>query len=504
MSEASVPTSFGNLWRRILGVSIGGFLEWYDYSIYAVFAVVISSEIFGSIGAIFLVFLSYALGFVLRPAGSFFFGHIGDKYGRKKALTLTFWVMGVGTMLTGLVPGYSSIGIFAPILITIARMAQGFGTGGEWGSASSYLIELGGGERRGLFSSFQEFIALLGIVVSTAVGLGLSTLPSQFLDSVGWRIPFLVGGAVIIPLAYISRRSLPETDSFESIRSRNEIQSSPVLTTLRHDLRPFLIVLFGTAALTSGFYGAITYMTTYIVTIEKLSLGTALMATLISLILVTSLTPVFGYLSDRFKTRKKLFLLSTLLLIPVTPIYFIVVETKAIAPIMLMAAIFGIASSMGTGTLVSFISESFPTSERVTGNASYNISAAYFGGFAPVISIALINVLHSNIAPSYYVVAVACMSAVVIYFAKDTGSMKELSEVESPYHTSPPDTGAHVDSRAQVRGIGAGTASGWDHIRESRLNRHGHSEHQTSVPLIRLGCPIPRKPVRERDVSRGI
>ena len=436
MSKAPTPTTFGSLSRKILGVSIGGFLEWYDYSIYAVFAVIISSQIFGSVGAIFLVFLSYALGFVLRPAGSFFFGHIGDKYGRKRALTLTFWVMGAGTILTGLVPGYSSIGILAPILITLARLAQGFGTGGEWGSASSYLIELGGSKRRGLYSSFQEFIALLGIVVSTAVGLALTKLPSQFLDSVGWRIPFLVGGAVIIPLAYISRRSLPETGSFEGIRAKNEIRSSPVLTTLKDDLKPFLIVLFGTAALTSGFYGAITYMTTYIVTIENLSLGTALMATLISLVLVTSLTPVFGYLSDTFRTRRKLFLLSTLLLIPVTPIYFIVVETRAFAPIMLMAAVFGIASSMGTGTLVSFISESFPTSERVTGNASYNISAAYFGGFAPVISIALINLLHSNLAPSYYVVAIACMSAVFIYFAKDTGSMKELPEVESPYRMS--------------------------------------------------------------------
>jgi len=425
--------SFGSLSKRILGVSIGGFLEWYDYSIYAVFAVIISSQIFGSIGAIFLVFLSYALGFVLRPAGSFFFGHIGDKYGRRRALTLSFWVMGAGTVLTGLVPGYASIGVLAPVLITLARLAQGFGTGGEWGSASAYLIELGGTKRRGLYSSFQEFIALSGIVVSTAVGLVLARSPTPFLDSVGWRIPFLVGGTVIIPLAYVSRRSLPETDSFEALRNKNGIRPSPVLTTLRRDYKPFLIVLFGTAALTSGFYGAITYMTTYIVTVEKLSLGTALMATLTSLVLVTALTPVFGYVSDRLRTRRKFFLLSTLLLIPVTPIYFVVVETKAFVPIMLMAAIFGIACSMGTGTLVSFISESFPTSERVTGNASYNISAAYFGGFAPVISIALINLLHSHLAPSFYVVAIACMSAVFIYFAKDTGRMEKLREVDSPY-----------------------------------------------------------------------
>jgi len=192
--DISRSPSLRNLLGRILGVSIGGFLEWFDFSIYAVFAVIISEQIFGSIGAIFLVFLAYGLGFVMRPAGSFFFGHIGDKYGRKKALTITFWVMGIATILTGLVPDYTSIGIAAPILLTIVRMAQGFGTGGEWGSAGAYLIELGGSNRRGFFSSIQNFIALFGIMVSTAVGLALTQLPSSFLDSIGWRMPFLIEG----------------------------------------------------------------------------------------------------------------------------------------------------------------------------------------------------------------------------------------------------------------------------------------------------------------------
>jgi len=434
LTEKEVPiekpelSPFRNPAGRIFGVSIGGFLDWFDYSIYAVFAVIISKQIFGSIGAIFLVFLSYALGFVMRPVGSFFFGHIGDKFGRKRALTLTFWIMGGATVLTGLVPGYASIGIGAPILITLARVIQGFGTGGEWGSASAYLIELGGGTRRGLYSSIQEFTSLLGIVVSTSVGLALVHLPTSFLSSIGWRIPFLIGGLVIIPLAYFSRKGIPETNLFEETKAKNEIKSSPILATLRNDYKPFLIIIFGVAALTTAFYATITYMTTYIVTIVGLSLSIALTATLTSLVLATFLTPVFGYLSDKFKTRKKLFLLSTLLLIPITPIYFLTVGTKQIAPIIFMAAIFGISASIGTGTLISFINESFPTSERVTGNASYNISAAYFGGFAPIISIALIGFLHSQLAPAYYVMAVAIMSALVICLAKDTGKIEKLPE----------------------------------------------------------------------------
>jgi MHS family proline/betaine transporter-like MFS transporter len=253
------------------------------------------------------------------------------------------------------------------------------------------------------------------------------------LTSIGWRIPFLVGGLVIVPLAYLSRKRLPETESFEELKSKNETTSSPIAATLKNDYKPFLIIIFGTAALTTAFYGAITYMTTYIVTVAKLNLSIALTATLTSLVFVTFLTPVFGFLSDRFKTRKKLFLLSTLLLIPVTPIYFLAVGTHQLEKIILMAGIFGLASSIGTGTLISFISESFPTSERVTGNASYNISAAYFGGFAPVISIALIGLLHSALAPAYYVMTVAVISAVAICFAKDTGKIDELPETESLY-----------------------------------------------------------------------
>ena len=438
MSDMSKPDisrspSLRNLVGRILGVSIGGFLEWFDFSIYAVFAVIISEQIFGSIGAIFLVFLAYGLGFVMRPAGSFFFGHIGDKYGRKKALTITFWVMGIATILTGLVPDYTSIGIAAPILLTIVRMAQGFGTGGEWGSAGAYLIELGGSNRRGFYSSIQNFIALFGIMVSTAVGLALTQLPSSFLDSIGWRMPFLIGGSVIIPIAYFSRKGIPETDSFKQIIAKNEIKTSPILLTLKNDYKPFLIIIFGTAALMTTFYGAIIYMTTYIVTVIGLSLEVGLIASLTSLAFWTFLTPVFGYLSDILKTRKKLFLISTLLLIPLTPIYFLTVATHQLALIVVMAAIFGVASSAAAGTLVAFVSESFPTSERATGFTSYNISAAYFGGFAPVIFIALIGLLNSNLAPAYYVMAVAIMSGAAVYFARDTGKIDELPQNESLY-----------------------------------------------------------------------
>ncbi|HYB76430.1 MAG TPA: MFS transporter, partial [Nitrososphaerales archaeon] len=171
--------------------------------------------------------------------------------------------------------------------------------------------------------------------------------------------------------------------------------------------------------------------------IVGMSMSVALTATLTSLVAVTFLTPVFGYVSDKFRTRKVLFMLSTLLLIPITPIYYLVVDTGEVGPIIIMAAVFGMAASLGAGTLISFVSESFPTSERVTGNASYNISAAYFGGFAPLISITLIGFLHSELAPAYYVMAVAIMSLVAIYFAKDTGNIESLSEVESLYSNAP-------------------------------------------------------------------
>ncbi len=369
----------------------------------------------------------------MRPAVSFFFGHIGDKYGRKNALLLTFWVMGIATIVTGLVPSWASIGIAAPILMTIARMAQGFGAGGEWGSGSAYLIELGGKTRRGFYASMQNFISLLGILSSTAIGYALVQLPSSVLSSVGWRIPFIVGGATIIPIAYLSRKKLPETDLFKELKAKHETESSPILSTLRNDYKPFFIIIFSTAALTTAFYGSITYMTTYVVTVAGLSLSIALATSLTSLFFVTFLTPVFGYLSDMLKTRKKLFMVSTVLMIFVTPAFFLVVGTHEAGLIIFMAAVFGVVASIAAGTLVPFISESFPTAERVTGNTSYNISAAYFGGFAPAISIALIALLHSQLAPAYYVMAVGIMSTIAISFAKDTGKIEDLPETASLY-----------------------------------------------------------------------
>jgi MHS family proline/betaine transporter-like MFS transporter len=270
-------------------------------------------------------------------------------------------------------------------------------------------------------------------MVSTAVGLALTQLPSSFLDSIGWRMPFLIGGSVIIPIAYFSRKGIPETDSFKQIIAKNEIKTSPILLTLKNDYKPFLIIIFGTAALMTTFYGAIIYMTTYIVTVIGLSLEVGLIASLTSLAFWTFLTPVFGFLSDLLKTRKRLFLISTLLLIPLTPIYFLTLATHQLTLIVVIAAIFGVAASAAAGTLVAFVSESFPTSERATGFTSYNISAAYFGGFAPVIFITLIGLLNSNLAPAYYVMAVAIMSAAAVYFARDTGKIDELPQNESLY-----------------------------------------------------------------------
>ena len=419
--------------RRVFGVGTGGFLEWFDYTIYASFAVIISVQIFGSIGAIFLTFLAFGFGYVFRPLGSFVFGHIGDKYGRKRALTLTFWVMGLGTIVTGLIPPYHMIGIAAPLLMTVGRLAQGFGAGGEWGSASSYLIELGGKNRRGFFGSIQEFIALFGIVIATAVGLFLSHLPSAFLQSIGWRIPFIIGGIIVVAFIYYARREMPESYNFEDIKRKKEVKSSPILATFKNDYKPFIYILFGTAAQTTAFYALVTYMTTYMITEIHISLTIALEITFTALVTTTALTPVMGFVSDKLKTRKWMIIIPPIILIPYSLIYFMMVNTGIIPLIFLGAALFGVFLSPAGGTLIAFTSEAFPTTERTTGATSYNIASAYFGGFAPTISIFLIGALHTKLAPAYWVMAISVISIMFIALTKDTGKLEVMAEEKSLY-----------------------------------------------------------------------
>lgn len=418
---------------KILGASVGHILEWYDFGLYGIFAVFIAATIFtsGTKNSLLYTFLVFGLGFVFRPLGSIVFAHIGDRIGRKNALLLTFWFMGIGTILTGLVPSYTSVGFMAPLLLVIFRIIQGFGAGGEWGGVGTYLTELGGSNRRGFFSSWQQVVILLSILAGTATGIAITSLSSGFLYGYGWRIPFIVSGALLIPVAAVLRARLPETEAFNEIAKKKETVKFPIVKAFTKDLRSTLLVIMGTMVWTVSFYIMLTYFPTYIKETTNLNLHNGYIITSIGIAVLTVFVPVFAYLSDKIKSRKKVALVGSIAFIVLPYPVFRVVHGGTLGEVIIATVVMDFFISFLSGTLLAWFAESFPTNDRYTGFVPYNISTSYLGGFAPFIATALIAATNDPIAPIYYLILAGVVSTIGFLLMYDTAKLTHLFGDES-------------------------------------------------------------------------
>src|ERR1700734_3964994 len=210
----------------------GTIIEWYDFLIYATAAALVFNKAFfptfdplaGTLAALG----SYAVGFLARPLGGALFGHFGDRLGRKSMLVLTLFIMGLSTFCIGLLPTYASIGVLAPILLTLLRLVQGIGLGGEWGGASLMVLEHAPVDRRGFYTSFVQIGFPIGLVLATLVFSLVSKLPEADFVSYGWRIPFLFS-VVLLAVGTFVRSRVPETPVFEKLKMRDGLSDNPVV-----------------------------------------------------------------------------------------------------------------------------------------------------------------------------------------------------------------------------------------------------------------------------------
>ena len=420
----------------IAGAAIGHVLEWYDFGVYAYFALQISEFLFpsGAPGvALLSTFLVFGIGFVIRPLGSIVFAHYGDTHGRKNALLITFWIMGFATMLTGLIPPYSSIGILAPALLIVFRLAQGFGGGGEWGGVGSYLTELGGKNRRGLYGSMQQVFILVSLLAGSLTGLALTSIGTSFVNTIGWRLPFVIGGLVMLPITAVLRTKLPETESFVEVKQKGEIVRFPIVQAFTKDLKPTLLILFGTVIWTVSFYIMLSYLPTYIKTTTSLSLNDSFIITSAGILLIAIFVPVWAYLSDRKFGRKKLALVGAVGFIILPYPVFVVIHSGSFYTVLAATLLLDFFISFLSAVNVSWFAESFPTVDRYSGFIPYNISTSIFGGFAAYIAIFLINSTGDPIAPVYYVIASGVLSAIAYAFMKETAKIEKLPGLHSVY-----------------------------------------------------------------------
>lgn len=380
--RASAPAISATTRRKaIIAATIGNGLEWFDFTVYSFFAVIIARLFFptgNDLTSFLLTVATFDVGFFMRPVGAIVLGVYADRAGRKASLTLTILLMAFGTALIGLAPTYAQIGIGAPVLIVIARLIQGFSAGGEVGGATAFLIEYAPDDKRGYFASWQQASQGISFILGAAMGAivtnGLS--PAQ-IDAWGWRIPFLFG-LLIGPVGMYIRSHLHEPPAFEAQQAKAARESR---------LAPL-----GATVQSTALCGAIIFV----------------------------LCPLMGTLSDRVGRKRMLGTVALVITAAAYPLFHWLNVSPTVQTLLQVQVLLGVLLAAFTGPAPAVLAEQFPTAVRSTGlSIAYNLAVTLFGGFAPLIVTWLIASTGSKLAPSYYVMAAGVVSALALALMRD-------------------------------------------------------------------------------------
>lgn len=408
--------------RQIIAAVIGNALEWYDFVIYGFMTVIISRLFFpaeSEYASLLIAMATFGVGFFMRPVGGVLIGLYADRHGRKAALQLIILLMTIATAMIAFAPTYAAIGIAAPAIMVLARLLQGAATGGEFASATSFLIESAPPERRGFYGSLQmvgqSISALTGATAGMLVTQGLT--PEQ-IDAWGWRLPFLFG-LLIAPVGLWMRRHLSETEEFLAAKE-DTTQHLGLLAVLREHSRDVLVCFGLVVSSTIMFYVVLIYMPTYAKTQLNIPLKEAFTAQVAGLVCLTVLIPLFGVLSDRIGRRIVLMVAALLYLVLTYPLMDWLLAEPSLMRLATMQVVLCSAIAVGFGAISTALAEQFPVRQRSTGLAlAYNVAVMIFGGFAQLIVTWLIKATGSLLAPSFYVMFGATVGILAAWFITD-------------------------------------------------------------------------------------
>ncbi|MCE3553310.1 MFS transporter [Pseudonocardia sp. RS11V-5] len=430
--------------RAVSGAAMGNAIEWYDYGVYGYLATVIKQVFFpeaSPAAGTILVFAGIAIPFILRPLGGIVLGPLGDRFGRRQVLALTILLMSGSTFCVGLIPSYTTIGIWAPILLLFFRLVQGFSTGGEYGGAATFIAEYAPDRKRGFWGSFLEFGTLggtiLGAVLATVVQLGFD---EQTLQSWGWRIPFLVAGPLGL-IGFWLRNKLEDTPCFQQAETEGKTTTSPFKEVLTN-VWPQILQLIGFVVLLNvADYILLTYMPTYLTQVLGISDTESLLVLIGVMVVMMALIAPVGSLSDRVG-RKPLLLAAAIGYLVLAVPAFLLMGMKAVFPVVVGLVIVGGLLLLMLGTIGSALPAMFPTRNRYGGfSIGYSTSTAAFGGTAPLIVSALIAGTGNDLIPAFYLMGAAVIAIVPILV------MPETARVSLAHPTRIPGTDKFVPDR---------------------------------------------------------
>jgi MFS family permease len=415
--------------KAALASSVGSVLEYYDFFIYGTAAALVFGKVFfpdsDPATATLLSFATYGVGYVARPVGALFMGHLGDRHGRKRVLVLTVLLMGTATFLVGCLPTYDDIGIWAPVLLVALRLLQGFSASGEQSGGNSLCLEHAPDERRAFFSSFTLTGTQAGLVIATAAWLPIGAMPEDQLLSWGWRVPFWLSAFVVLA-AFIIRRRLDETPAFEEAAREGAIGRAPVGELLR-DHRPALIrVMLASLGSTVSTIFAV-YALAFAVDTHGLDKTTMLWVAIVTNVVALGAIPLWAMLADRIG-RKPVFVAGALVSGALMFAYLAAIASETYVLIFASAiAMSGIAYSAFNGVQPSLYGEMFPTRVRLSGMALGTQIGYAIGGFAPTAAAAIDGAGWMPVA--LYVLGSSVIAAIAALTARET-SRRRLEDID--------------------------------------------------------------------------
>lgn len=419
---AAAPRSTPEQARRAARASvIGTTIEWYDFNIYGLAAaLVLAPQFFPSVstfaGTLYAL-ATFSIGFVMRPLGGLLAGHLGDRHGRKNVLVVSLVLTGVGTLGIGLLPNYASIGIAAPILLVALRLVQGLGLGAEWGGAVLMSVEHAPAGRRGFFGSMPQLGNPAGIILSTVVFLLVTvTLGMEQFAAWGWRIPFVLGGVLIV-VGFVLRRNLQETPEFVAA-ARHGVRRAPLVDLVRHDRRR--LVLASLLSISGPTIGYLIYV--YLVAYARDTFGipapTLLLIVACSCVLNLGTIWLGARWSDRFGQRR-VYVVGTCSVAVVALPFFLLLQTGSVPLIALAYCVITVAG-IQLGAQATLLTDLFPPSYRLSGaSTAYQVGSILGGAAAPLVAAALIAATGSLLAVAAYVIGVYVVATVATLLLPD-------------------------------------------------------------------------------------
>lgn len=399
-----------------LASMMGTTIEWYDFFLYGTAAALIFNKIFfpafdpltGTLAA----FATYSVGFFARPLGGVVFGHFGDRVGRKSMLLITLFMMGIPTILIGLIPSYDSIGYWAAVLLVLMRFLQGVAVGGEWGGAVLMAVEHAPEGKKGFFGSLPQAGVAPGLILSSLAMGAVAALPEEDMLSWGWRLPFLAS-VVLLLVGWFIRAKVAESPDFEKMSTKGEKVEMPAMVVLRQYPKEVMIVIGGRLAEVTWFYTVVTFSLAYATGTLGIPRAVMLDATVWGALLALFTMPLFGVLGDRIGF-KWVFLAGSAGIMLFAPSFFSMLQTLDTKLVTLAVVIaIGVVYSALYGPEGSLFSGQFPAEVRYSGiSIAVQVSGAIGGGLAPIVATSLLAYGDGN--PRYIVWYLSALGAIAI------------------------------------------------------------------------------------------